>query len=110
MKRNKNEIKKMFQENKAVCEKVLQVCGLVANKTRFRILCMLKEGDFCVSDLVEAVGEGKLSYVSQQLHMLSLAGLVSSRREKKQVFYCLADRKISLIIDFFREHYLTMEN
>lgn len=46
------EIKNRFKENELVCEKVLNIFSLISNKTRFRILCLLKEADLCVNDIV----------------------------------------------------------
>ena len=95
-----------FRKSEAVCEQVMTMISLLGNKTRFRILCTLAEGDFCVTDIVEIVQEGKISYVSQQLRMLTLAGYVDKYRDKKQVFYRLVDPKIRLMIDFLHDHYL----
>jgi len=100
------EIKNHFKENEKVCEKVLNIFSLISNKTRFRILCLLKEGDFCVNDIVDLIQLGKISNISQQLRLLSMADILVKRREKKQIFYHLKDEKIKKMIVFLEENYL----
>ncbi|MFC2155004.1 ArsR/SmtB family transcription factor [Acidobacteriota bacterium] len=104
------EIKKRFEENEKVCEKVLNIFSLISNKTRFRILCLLKEGDFCVNDIVALIQLGKISNISQQLRLLSMADILEKRREKKQVFYHLKDEKIRKMIVFLEENYLNINS
>lgn len=102
------EIKNYFKENEKVCEKVLNVFALISNKTRFRILCLLKEDDFCVNDIVNILQLGKISNISQQLRLLTMADILEKRREKKQVFYHLKDEKIRKMIAFLEENYLNV--
>ena len=73
--------------------------SLFSNRFRFKILCVLKDGDLCVNEIAARVG-GKSSNVSQQLKMLTLAGYLSRRREEKSVYYSLADQKIKKLMDF----------
>ncbi len=101
-----NDLKKRFEENELICEKVIDLFTLFSNKARFRILCMLLEGDFCVTEIVETVKIGKISNVSQQLRLLTLAGLLEKRRDKKRIIYHLKDEKIKKVIQFFQENYL----
>jgi ArsR family transcriptional regulator len=103
------EIKNRFQESEKVCEKVLNILSLISNKTRFRILCALKEGDFCVNDIVDLIQLGKISNISQQLRLLNMAGIVEKYREQKQVFYHLKDEKVKKMITFLEEHYLYLK-
>ena len=109
-KSNKDAIKARFQANEQICGKVMDIFSLVANKTRFRILCALKEGDFCVNDIVDIIQMGKISNISQQLRLLSMAGIVDKRREKKQIFYFLKDEKIREMIEFLEIHYLNLKS
>ena len=108
MKDNKIEsIKTRFRESEKVCEKVMDIFSLISNKTRFRILCALKVGDFCVNDIVDMIQLGKISNISQQLRLLSMAGIVERYRNKKQVFYHLKDEKVKKMIVFLEKHYLS---
>jgi len=101
-----NEIKKRFSENEKVCEQVINIFTLISNKTRFRILCLLKEGDFCVNDVVDIIQMGKISNISQQLRLLAMSGILEKRRDKKQIFYHFKDEKIKKMIQFLEENYL----
>jgi peroxiredoxin family protein len=75
------EIQKEFQSNEALCVGLIGIFQLIANKCRFRIVCTLTRGEFCVNDIAEIVGETKVSNISQHLKMLRLAGLIASRME-----------------------------
>jgi len=107
MKLSHSELKNRFLSNELLCKKVLNIFSLFSNKTRFRILCLLNEGDFCVQEIVDIINAGEVSFVSQQLKSLSLAGFLTKKKEKKQVFYHLADKKIRDLIDYLQSQYIT---
>ena len=94
---------KLFSSNER-CEKVLSVFSLFSNRYRFKILCLLTEGDFCVSEIAETVG-GKHSNISQQLKMLTLAGYLTKRRENKSIYYHLEDVSIKKLLRFLHAEY-----
>ena len=79
---------------------------LISNKARFRIICLLSQGEFCVNDIMDVVNEGKLSHVSQQLTLLRLAGIVQKRRHEKRVLYIIKDERVRRLIGFLRLQYL----
>lgn len=108
-KASKESIKASFRANEQVCGKVMDIFSLVANKTRFRILCVLKQGDFCVNDIVDIIQMGKVSNISQQLRLLSMAGIIEKRRDKKQIFYFLKDQRMRKMIGFLESHYLNVK-
>jgi DNA-binding transcriptional ArsR family regulator len=99
-----------FKSQEAVCHKVLTTLSLLANKSRFRILCALCESEFCVNELVEAVGLGKVSNISQQLKMLTLAGLISPFRRNKNIIYTLKDERVRAIVQFLELHYVKQDD
>jgi ArsR family transcriptional regulator len=101
-----SEIKKKFDQSEKVCEHVINLFSLVSNKIRFRILCLLKEGDFCVNEIHEVIQLGKISNLSQQLRLLTMAGILEKRRESKQIYYHLRDEKVKKMIAFLEENYL----
>jgi len=100
------EIKNRFQGNEIVCENVMDIFSLISNKTRFRILCALKEGDFCVNEIVDLIQLGKISNVSQQLRLLSMAKIIENQRDQKKIIYHLKDEKVRKMIAFLEENYL----
>src|SRR6266498_6138046 len=100
------ETKKAFQQNEAVCHRVISLFHLFSNKGRFRIVCLLARGEFCVNDITEVVSEGKLSNISQQLKMLTLSDVIERRREDQRILYRLKDKRIGRLIQFLQEQFL----
>lgn len=86
-------------DNDERCARVLDMFSLFSNELRFKILCALSEGDYCVHELADRTG-GNRSNLSQQLKMLTLAGYLTREREGKQVYYRLEDEKIKKTIEF----------
>jgi DNA-binding transcriptional ArsR family regulator len=100
------KIQREFQANNAPCQRVIGLIQLISNKARFRIICVLSHGEFCVKEIAEILGEGKMSNISQQLKILTLAGVVDRRREEKKIIYRLVDHRMRDLIAYFREHFL----
>ena len=92
---------RLNQEN---CQQMLKMLSLFSNEVRFKILCVLKEGDFCVKDIVSFVG-GKHSNISQQLKMLSLAGYLTKERQERLIIYHLQDEQIRKTVEFLCEQF-----
>ena len=71
--------------------------------TRIRILWLLMEREWCVSELA---GEMKMteSAISHQLRILRSARLVNGRKAGKNVFYTLADEHIRWILEKTYDH------
>ncbi len=66
-----------------------RACGLLkvlGNPDRLLLLCQLSEGEFAVGELEKRLGIMQPT-LSQQLGVLREEGLVSTRREGKQIFY-----------------------
>lgn len=63
---------------------------LLANEDRLLLLCQLSQGEMCVSDLEEALDIHQPT-LSQQLGVLRTEGVVSTRRQGKNIFYSVAD-------------------
>eukprot|EP01156_Anaeramoeba_ignava_P011124 Anaeramoba_ignava/a482048_27.p2 GENE.a482048_27~~a482048_27.p2 ORF type:complete len:137 (+),score=13.45 a482048_27:17-427(+) len=107
---NIEAIRERFKNNDLVCEKIVGLFSLLSNKIRFRILCLLLEGEFCVTDIVDIIQIGKISNVSQQLKLLTMGGIIEKRRDKKQLIYSLKNDDIKHIIEFLHDNFLTMES
>jgi DNA-binding transcriptional ArsR family regulator len=73
----------------------------VGHPTRLRILCRLIDGEAAVSTFETEMGL-KQPNLSQQLGLLREAGLVTTRREAKSVFYSLADAKVEILLAALR--------
>lgn len=95
-----------FQGNEAVCAKVLTLFHLLSNKARFRIVCLLARGEFCVHEIADVVGAGRLSNISQQLKMLTMAGVIERRRDQTRILYTLKDKRIRRMVNFLRVQFM----
>ncbi|MFN3712137.1 MAG: ArsR/SmtB family transcription factor [Alcanivoracaceae bacterium] len=65
----------------------------LANPDRLLLLCQLTAGERCVGDLETDTGIPQPT-LSQQLAVLRREELVSTRRDGKQIYYCIADRRV----------------
>jgi ArsR family transcriptional regulator len=64
----------------------VEFCKALADETRQRILEMLLEREMCVSEIAEAFPMSQPT-ISHHLDVLKRFGLVTSRRDGKQVYY-----------------------
>ena len=62
----------------------------LANPDRLLLLCQLSQGEHCVGDLEALLGIVQPT-LSQQLGVLRAEGLVSTRRQGKNIYYSVAD-------------------
>lgn len=68
----------------------------ISHETRMRILSALSISELCVCDL-SAVLDMTQSAVSHQLKILRDQGLISNRREGKEIYYQLKDQHVLYI-------------
>ena len=64
---------------------------------------MLAEGDFCVNEIAETIQIGKMSNISQQLRILTLAGVLEKRRDSQRVIYSLTDPRMAELIKYLEK-------
>lgn len=64
----------------------------LGNEDRLLILCELSQAELSVGELAERTGIVQPT-LSQQLAVLRSQSLVATRREGKQIFYSVADRR-----------------
>ena len=82
-----------------------RACGMLkvlGNPDRLLLLCQLTQGEFCVGDL-ETELQIQQPTLSQQLGVLREEGLVSTRREGKQIFYKIESREATAIMQVLYE-------
>ena len=96
-------VEELFR-NRNACDRVMRMLSLFSNEIRFKILVVLKEGDFCVNDIVRIV-DGKRSNISQQLKMLTLAGYLTKQRREKSIIYHLADEQIRGTVQYLCDNF-----
>ncbi len=78
--------------------KASQFLKAISHEGRLMILCYLASGEKSVTDL-ESLLSSRQAAVSQQLARLRSEGLVYARREGKVIFYRLADKRATRILD-----------
>ncbi|WP_200843997.1 helix-turn-helix transcriptional regulator [Pantoea sp. 18069] len=81
---------------------------VLANEDRLLLLCQLSQGEMCVSDLEQALGIRQPT-LSQQLGVLRNEGVVSTRREGKNIFYSVADPAMLEILALLYQLYCPKE-
>jgi DNA-binding transcriptional ArsR family regulator len=77
---------------------------VLANPERLLLLCQLSQGEMCVSELEEAL-EIRQPTLSQQLGVLRNEEVVSTRREGKNIFYSVADKRLLEILSLLYRLY-----
>ncbi len=70
----------------------------ISHEGRLMILCYLASGEKSVTDL-ETLLSSRQAAVSQQLARLRSEGLVFARRDGKTIYYSLADKRATRILD-----------
>lgn len=81
---------------------------VLANEDRLLLLCQLSQGEMCVSEL-EAALEIRQPTLSQQLGVLRNEGVVSTRREGKNIYYSVADPSMLEILALLYRLYCPKE-
>ena len=89
---------------KAQAKKAVSLLKLLGNEDRLLLLCQLAQGGHNVGQLEEML-EINQPTLSQQLGVLRRAGLVTARKEGKQVFYRMADESAIAVINTLFELY-----
>ncbi len=86
------------EADSAALERASRLFRAMGDAPRLRILQLLARGEWCVGEIVGAVGE-KFSTVSQRLRVLRGEGLVRRRRRGTHVIYALADWHVAGLIE-----------
>lgn len=76
---------------------------IMGDQTRLKIIWTLDKSEMCVSDITNVLDMTKSS-VSHQLATLRDAGIVTSRREGKEVYYSLDDEHIRKLYEIGLGH------
>jgi DNA-binding transcriptional ArsR family regulator len=78
-----------MQAMRPAAAKASRLLKALANPDRLLLLCQLTQGEHCVSEM-EALVRVLQPTLSQQLAVLRQEGLVTTRRDGKQIFYRIA--------------------
>jgi len=77
----------------AVSQEVGSLLQAIGPEVRLQIILAIGRGEACVCHLEAILGE-RQAYISQQLMALREAGVITSRRQGRYVFYRLVDPKL----------------
>ena len=82
-------IRTVMKKDMEIYERQARICKAFAHPGRLQILDLLGQGERGVSELQEALGISKTS-ISQHMAVLKSVGVLSTRREGKQLYCSLA--------------------
>lgn len=82
----------------AAARRLAEVFKSLSDPTRLRIISMVSEREFCVTDLAAAL-EMEQSTISHQLRDMRAQRLVSFRRDGRHVFYRLDDPHVRSLFE-----------
>jgi DNA-binding transcriptional ArsR family regulator len=83
---------------KAKAPEAAEFLRQLANPNRLLLLCQLSQGERSVGELQNELGL-KQPALSQQLADLRQSGFVQARRQSRQIYYSLRDRRAQAIMD-----------
>jgi ArsR family transcriptional regulator, lead/cadmium/zinc/bismuth-responsive transcriptional repressor len=86
-----------------VVERAAALFRALGDSARLSLLERLAGGEYCVTELADATGEG-LSTISQRLRTLRSERLLKRRRLGKHVYYTLADHHVADLIQSALAH------
>ena len=87
---------------------VSELLKLMAHADRMVVLCLLSDGEMGVSELREHTQLSQSAF-SQHLGVLRKNQLVKVRKESQQVFYSIADPRVSLLLSALQEAFCPAE-
>jgi ArsR family transcriptional regulator len=93
----------------AALERASRIFRALGDGPRLRLLELLAEGENCVTEIVQTLGD-KFSTVSQRLRLLRSEGLVRRRREGTHIYYALADAHVVDLIHNALAHAAELED
>jgi ArsR family transcriptional regulator len=85
-----------------ILEMQSEICKILSNPRRLRILHELRHGEMTVGELASAT-RLKQANVSQHLALMRLGKMVTERRVGNTVFYRIADERINNACDIMQE-------
>lgn len=95
-------------EMEARAGEVAALLKTLSHPARLRLACALAEGEYAVGELEERLGIRQPT-LSQQLGALRDAGVVTTRRDAKQIFYRLTAAKAARLVEALHQIFCTEE-
>lgn len=91
-----------LQQMRASATQACTLLKTLGNADRLLLLCQLTQGEFCVGELEVMLGIQQPT-LSQQLGVLREEGMVSTRREGKQIYYSIASKEAAAVMQVLYE-------
>ncbi|MDY0008526.1 MAG: metalloregulator ArsR/SmtB family transcription factor [Bdellovibrionales bacterium] len=76
----------------------------IANPSRLTILCLLTQGEMCVTDLLDHLDISQTA-LSQHLARLRAEEIVGFRREHRTLYYFIQNQNVAVIISALYDIY-----
>jgi DNA-binding transcriptional ArsR family regulator len=86
----------------SIFELQADLCQAMSNPIRVQLVHLLREGPRRVGDLVQTTGFDP-GTVSRHLSVLKSSGILSARREGKDMYYYIVNPKITEVCDLMRQ-------
>lgn len=81
----------------------------LADRTRLRLLNLMRNGEICVYFLVEVLGESQPK-ISRHLAFLRSAGMVETRRDGKWIYYKIVEPRDDFAARILRDTLLWLDS
>jgi ArsR family transcriptional regulator len=91
-----------MEQEYPIFEMQAQLCQVLGNSTRLRIVSALKSGPKCVNELVAILENVPQPTVSRHLAALRSVGVLSTRRSGMEAIYEITNPKIVGVCDLMR--------
>lgn len=88
----------------AAARRACSMLKVLGNPDRLLLLCQLTQGEYCVSELEAMLGIQQPT-LSQQLGVLREEGLVTTRREGKQIYYKIESPEATAVMQVLYQLY-----
>lgn len=96
------KLKKPTALDQQVIERQVRICKAFANPTRLQMLELLGHGEWAVAKLQAELGVSKPN-LSQHLTLLKAAGIVSTRRQGRNIYCSLALPEVKTACKLIRD-------
>lgn len=95
---------KSVQEMKKNADEASAFLKSIANPSRLTILCLLTQGEMCVTDILAHLDISQTA-LSQHLARLRTEGIVDFRREHRTLYYFIKNQNVAAIISALYDIY-----
>lgn len=81
-------------------EELAELCGILGNSHRIRIIWALRDRELTVSEIADEI-EASLQNTSQHLRLMKNKGVLQSRRDGREIHYRITDTDFTRVCPVF---------